>query len=268
MEDYSVYNGDGTVLRKAQLHMLDILVEIDLICRRHKIPYWIDFGTLLGAVRHKGFIPWDDDLDISILRKDRNRFCKYMKKELPERFFLFNNKTVKYFQKSGIIKVMDRKTHVTESYFDEKKIKGDYGLWVDVFCVEKGSVHYRRHINKTYGRFIRRMQGNVNDGVLNKTIAYLLYPFSCLEIWLYRLFRRLSSKNILIYDLKALVANALYSERTLKQIFPLKQISFEGHTFFCPNDTNAFLTETYHNYMEIPPAEKRITHLSNIEFYD
>ena len=76
MEDYSVYNGEGTVLRKAQMHMVDILVEIDRICRKHDIPYWIDFGTLLGAVRHKGFIPWDDDLDISILRKDRKLIFK------------------------------------------------------------------------------------------------------------------------------------------------------------------------------------------------
>jgi len=268
MEDYSVYNGDGTVLRKAQLHMVDILVEIDRICRKHDIPYWIDFGTLLGAVRHKGFIPWDDDLDISILKKDRNRFCQYISKELPERFFLLDNKSVKYFNKSGIIKVMDRNTRVLENYFDENEIKGDYGVWVDVFCVEKGTSRYRRHINETYGRLIRRMQGNVNDGALNKAIAYILYPFSSLEIMLYRIIRKLSPKDNLIYDLKTLVATALYSERTSKQIFPLKEISFEGHSFLCPNDTDAFLKETYHNYMEIPPAEKRITHLTNIEFYD
>ena len=85
---------------------------------------------------------------------------------------------------------------------------------------------------------------------------------------LYRIIRKLSSQDNLIYDLKALVATALYSERTSKQIFPLKEISFEGHSFLCPNDTDAFLKETYHNYMEIPPAEKRITHLANIEFYD
>ena len=59
MEDYSKYNGEGTQLRKAQLCMLNILVEIDKICRKHNIPYWLDSGTLLGAVRHGGFIPWD-----------------------------------------------------------------------------------------------------------------------------------------------------------------------------------------------------------------
>ena len=66
-EDFSKYNGEGTMLRKAQLRMLDILVEVDKVCKRHNIPYWVDYGTLLGAVRHGGFIPWDDDLDISMM---------------------------------------------------------------------------------------------------------------------------------------------------------------------------------------------------------
>ena len=69
-EDFSKYNGEGTMLRKAQLRMVDILVAIDKVCRDNGINYWIDYGTLLGAVRHKGFIPWDDDIDICVLTED------------------------------------------------------------------------------------------------------------------------------------------------------------------------------------------------------
>ncbi|MDR3287625.1 MAG: LicD family protein, partial [Prevotellaceae bacterium] len=83
MEDFSKYNGEGTTLRKAQLRMLDILIEVDRICRKHNIQYWLDFGTLLGAVRHNGFIPWDDDVDISVMRKDRKRLKKMLVTELP-----------------------------------------------------------------------------------------------------------------------------------------------------------------------------------------
>ena len=87
MEDFSKYNGEGTMLRKAQLRMLDILIAVDKICRKHNIPYWLDYGTLLGAVRHGGFIPWDDDLDISMMKEDYDRFLTIASKELPEQFF-------------------------------------------------------------------------------------------------------------------------------------------------------------------------------------
>ena len=70
MDDFSKFNGEGTVLRRAQMREVAILQEVDKICRKHGIKYWIDFGTLLGAVRHGGFIPWDDDLDISMLSSD------------------------------------------------------------------------------------------------------------------------------------------------------------------------------------------------------
>ena len=84
MEDYSKYNGDGTTLRKMQLRILDILVEIDRICRKHDIKYWIDFGSLLGAVRHGGFIPWDDDIDVAMPSEDYQRFLEIAPKELVD----------------------------------------------------------------------------------------------------------------------------------------------------------------------------------------
>ena len=82
-EDLSRYNPEGSTLRKAQLRMLSILIEVDKICRKHKIDYFVDSGTLLGAVRHGGFIPWDDDLDIAIRREDLPRLRKALQEELP-----------------------------------------------------------------------------------------------------------------------------------------------------------------------------------------
>ena len=91
-------------------------------------------------------------------------------------------------------------------------------------------------------------------------MSYVLYPFSLIEIAGYRLLKKTCKKDNYIYDLRTLVANALYSERKLTQIFPLKEIEFEGHYFFVPSDCDAFLTETYNDYMELPPEEKRTVH--------
>ena len=93
MEDFSQYNPEGSTLRKMQLRILDILVEIDKVCRKHGIGYWIDFGTLLGAVRHGGFIPWDDDLDIAMTSEDFQKFLEIAPKELPPTLFLQTKST-------------------------------------------------------------------------------------------------------------------------------------------------------------------------------
>lgn len=77
-----------TVLRQAQLVMLRMLKIIDYICRKHDISYWMCSGTLLGAVRHKGFIPWDDDLDICMIREDYERFVEIAVNEFPEDMML------------------------------------------------------------------------------------------------------------------------------------------------------------------------------------
>ena len=70
MEDLSHYNPEGSTLRRAQLRMLEILKVVDDICTKHDIQYTLDGGTLIGAVRHGGFIPWDDDIDINVTRED------------------------------------------------------------------------------------------------------------------------------------------------------------------------------------------------------
>lgn len=75
-------------LRKLQLCQLDIALDIKELCDKHSIPYLLIVGTLLGAVRHKGFIPWDDDLDIGMLREDYNHFIKLCKTDLPDHLLL------------------------------------------------------------------------------------------------------------------------------------------------------------------------------------
>ena len=118
-------------LRKAQMVMLTILIEFDKICEKHKIMYWIDYGTLLGAIRHKGFIPWDDDIDISIPRKEYNRLLHVIESELPETMFFQTKKTDPTFC-NNIARIRDKNSIMHVDYY-----KGEHsGIFIDIFPVD------------------------------------------------------------------------------------------------------------------------------------
>ena len=123
-----------TELRRLQLTQLEILKEIDRVCRDHDIPYSLYAGTLLGAVRHKAFIPWDDDLDICMTRVNYERFLQAWEKESPVGYILQNKENSPRFTQS-FTKI--RKDHTT--FLEIEGEKGQYhnGVFVDVFPVDR-----------------------------------------------------------------------------------------------------------------------------------
>ena len=118
-------------LRKVQIKQLTILKEIDRICKKHHIEYWLDGGTLLGAVRHRGFIPWDDDIDIAMKASDLKQFETIAKKELPTWLFLQNRQTDPYC-KEDITKIRDLNSLYIE-YSDTFNQPYEMGIFVDIF---------------------------------------------------------------------------------------------------------------------------------------
>ena len=109
---------DQEMLRKAQLKMVEILKVIDMICSKHNIKWWLHYGTALGAVRHNGFIPWDDDCDIAMLRADYERFIEVVERELPDNM-LFQTRDIDPAYPRKMAKIRLKDTKLVE--FDENE---------------------------------------------------------------------------------------------------------------------------------------------------
>ena len=260
-EDLSKYNPEGSTLRKAQLRMLEILKAVDKICQKHNIEYFLDAGSLLGAVRHGGFIPWDDDLDIAVRKEDFGRLCKILKQELPDNM-VFQDRFTDWNMPIIIAKVRDKNSYIYEdSCTDRLKEKG---LFIDIFPVEKvPSIRWKRIVDYPYGHCIRGIH-NYTD-TKDKILSYIVFPFSWILVQLTRF------ANIFIplekiapcYGWKPTYNNYFQSD-----VFPTKRMLFEGFQARVPNNSDAVLKALYGDYMQIPPEEKRRVHSTKIEFYD
>ena len=258
-EDFSKYNGEGTVLRKAQLRMLEILVVVDKICKKHNISYWLDGGTCLGAVRHKGFIPWDDDVDIAVMRKDYYKLCAVLKKELPDNL-VFQNKTTDKNYPSLFAKVRDK-----QSCLSIKDDKGkEHGLYIDIFPIEKGVKQIKSFVDFFYRRAFRRLHG-LAANKYEWIIASLMWIPSCCLVYAARFFSFLLPANALIYAYGVTTLKPYQLNK--KDFIPVKPIIFEGLTFMGPANPDGYLKRLYGDYMKIPPPEKRQFHAMEIKIW-
>src|SRR5699024_5455265 len=122
------------ILRKLQLTQLEILIEFDRICRENDLKYQIHYGTLLGAVRHKGFIPWDDDIDVGMLREDYNIFLKLANEKINNKYFIQNHKTDPEYIHS-FTRITKNNTVSMQNTYSE--IDMHQGIFIDVFPLDK-----------------------------------------------------------------------------------------------------------------------------------
>lgn len=260
VEDLSKYNPEGSDLRRAQLKMLDILIEVAKICDNNNIPYWLTFGTLLGAVRHKGFIPWDDDLDIEIEDKYFKKLVKCLELELPETMKLqYEGNDRSYFQKFA--KVRDINSIIYEDSSIDFK---ERGLFIDIFP----SVYSTNILDK----ISKKILGGSNSYLkcsLYKNKSSKFHQKFVLKIRLL-IYSFIIKINAVVF--KILKNNTLFSPVfnigvNKNIIFPLENIIFEDHTFKCPYNPDKYLKLFYGNYMKLPLPVNRISHATKIEFF-
>lgn len=259
------YNPDGSDLRRAQLKMLDMLKFIDRVCQEQGITYWIESGTLLGAARHGGFIPWDDDTDIVMPYEEYLRFREYMLNNNPsDQYVLQCHKTDRhYYGTWGVLR--DLKNQYVKN--DQRLNSFEYqGLQVDIFPVDQKSRSYTlwRISRWIYawlvqapqhgGRFMRYLRWNIPFAYhfLSKAfvpLTHLLTP---------------KDRQSFYYRYGMFWRRKYFKE----DIFPLQKIAFENGLFPAPNHVDAYLTECYGDWHQIPPEEKRYNHQFRFKFSD
>ena len=246
-------------LRACQLKQLSILEEIDRICQKHQIGYWLDGGTLLGAVRHGGFIPWDDDIDIAMRQEDLERFINIAPEELREGLFLQTPQNEPQ-SKEPIVKVRDLNSFYVEG---ADNFAADYqkGLYVDIFPM----INYPTLPKQLVKRVTLGISRSYS--ILHKAHYYSLRAFAeffwfgakyLLNKALWSLLCAVRPKNVYLSNI--LINNGYGIMHRQDSVFPLGTITFEGKTFSAPCNPDAYLSDLYRNYMEIPPKEKQKIH--------
>ena len=256
------YNPEGSQLRQIQLRELAILVEFDRVCRKHGIDYWLDSGTLLGAVRHGGFIPWDDDIDVCVLKKDRKKLKKAMEESLNQNYEYSEFGTESNYKYPGVNKkvkrtvtrLYDKKASVIR-HLKKLSVAVSENVWIDIFLMEPGTIFTKKIIENTYGKCLRRVWNFINDGKLKHIVATIVYPFTIPIKILVNCWCEIFHQDTLVS-----CCNTFFYLRKKADIFPLGEIMFEGLKFKAPCNTDAYLRRIFGNYMEIPSEDKIETH--------
>ena len=251
---------DSKVLREAQLIMLEMLVEFDAVCQKYNLRYWLDSGTLLGAVRHQGFIPWDDDIDLSMPIEDYNRFKEIAKEELSEDIFFQTKETDRAFQ-FDYIKLRSNKASIVEFHEKGRGVGYHQGVFVDIFpMLTLPNQEFYGNYYRDVFHLIRETSAislhTPNGQNLPEARKFLVGSLSTLhQGW-----NSVDSKVIYGGEMPDVSAWFDY-----KEVFPLKKMMFEGLAFSVPHNPHHYLSENYSfNYMELPPEEKRTIHAHKI----
>ena len=259
---------DDITLKKLHEVEIEILDEIVRICNENNLDYFLIGGTLLGAVRHKGFIPWDDDLDIAMPRQDYEKFLQLAKTELNS-IYMIDNKNYNKDYYLNFTKIRKKNTIFEQDF--QINYNAPKGNWVDIFPLDKWKKE-NGILQNLKVRFIKMLRsiahyksgiilGN-NKVKLKKIIGFLFKPIP--TYYIMNIADNLMKSNMKKNTKYFINISSQYDfkkQTILKEkFFPVKELEFEGNLYKVPGDYEYWLERIYGDYMKLPPVEDRITH--------
>lgn len=254
------YNPDNSVLRKAQLRMLDMLIYIDNICKEQNIKYSLDGGNVLGAIRHGGFIPWDDDVDIILERKEYKRLCNYLLKNPHPQYVLQTPKTDPMFINHWNVLRDTQSEYLQDSVIHN--VRKYRGLQIDIFPIENRVIpFFHKLVNILHYKNVQNLL--IKSPLLAKLLYYvnktIIIPIiRCISYFV-------GDKNLYTYGYGLPWIKWIYPKNVL---FPYAKIKFENYTFSGPANPVEFLKIHYGKYMDLPIENNRNHHQANYKIYN
>lgn len=261
-------------LQKLKDTLLEIMTDFDSFCKEHQLNYYLIGGTLLGAVRHKGFIPWDDDLDVVMPREDYERFISLFSKASQSKYVIQSIETDENY---WLPFAKLRKNNTLYDDLPTRYVKSHRGIFIDIFPLDhaKEPDDTVQGIKVRMAKLLRKIAdfkttalfskdtGSKGKYIIKKTIATVFKPFSThqLLMWQKALITSLGSEKSDYYI--NVGSQYHFKKQTMpKAVYhPAKQLDFEGERFDVPGEYETVLERIFSkSYMELPPENKRQTH--------
>ena len=277
----SIYNKGETFIFDNTYHgkleivhniLLAYILEIDRICKKHNIKYFLAGGTLLGAIRHKGFIPWDDDADVMMLREDYDKFLEVAQSELPPNMFVQNPKTEKLNHHVFTKIRMDNTLFATKH--TGKFMNMHNGIFIDILSQDNTSnnkIIQKLHIYATlifrsmvFNKWARKpMKTGGKHPILCKVANFIkdICPYKFLEFIqdnTISLFKNNNNCKYLYDGMGRNLRRGVFPKKWLEEVI---YVDFEGYKLPVPKYYDEYLTYLYGDYMQmIPVSERRVSH--------
>lgn len=260
-------------LQKAQIEIMD---EIHRICIAEGITYYLIAGSAIGAMRHKGFIPWDLDIDCAMPRPDYERFKVACERNLNSRFRYYDYKNVKgYTHPHALVAIVGTKIYLQYDKYNKEYF--NYGIFVDVFPLdaapntEKERLEHAKLVNKAKRKIYDKRHYNYSSSYIKKigkwirSLKYALISIDKLNEELDKEMRRYENEDT-NYLCSMAGRHPYENECCHKNWFGTPILAeFENRKYYIPHETDKYLRKMYGNYMQLPPESERKANLNYFE---